>query len=96
MISICLYFDFNQPISSLTYLIDEPPERRIVLVDHIVVVLQIGVQRKLGQRLPRRLVRHHIDAVHVQRRVLAHRRVGDHRHALHVVVAQLQVTVLCD
>lgn len=86
-----------QPASlCVTHLIHKPPERRIVLVEHIVIVLQVRVQRELGQRLPWRLVRHHIDAVHVQRRVLAHRRVGDHWHALHVVVAQLQVTVLCD
>lgn len=59
-------------------------ERGRVGVDRAVAV-QVGVQRKVGQGLPGRLVRAHLQPVQVQRRVVPHRRAGHHRDALHAV-----------
>lgn len=49
--------------------------------------VEIGVQRELGQRFPRRLEALHLDLIHAQRAVVPHRARRDHWYTLHTAVA---------
>ena len=61
--------------------------------DSWIEPVQICVERKVGEALPRRLVRLDLDGVHAERRVVAHRWRRDHRDAVEAAVAEF-TTVL--
>lgn len=51
------------------------------------VVIKIGVERKVTERLPWRLKACNFDSVEVERRIMSHRRTRYHRDTLQAIVA---------
>lgn len=49
------------------------------------VAVQVRVQRKVRQGLPRWLIGGHFQAVHVQRRIMPYRGAGNHWDSLHAI-----------
>lgn len=76
------------PIPPYTNLVDQMLKGWRVRVDGAVVV-EIGVQSKVGERLPGRLIGSYLEAVQIKRRVVPHRGAGHHGDALHRSVAHL-------